>query len=90
VFSPPGHLIGYIEQKWTVTKPKLDVKDHEGNIYAVIQMEPVPCPCCEAEIGCWTWMCRKNRIFVVSFFFTFIKVYLNLRIPIAKCIHIHI
>merc|ERR1719342_1300949 len=37
VSSPPGTVIGYVNQLWTCIKPKFEVTDADGNVALIIQ-----------------------------------------------------
>jgi len=37
VYSPPGNLIGTVEQEWSILEPKYSVKDAEGNVALTIE-----------------------------------------------------
>merc|ERR1739848_689421 len=37
VYSPPGNLIGTVEQEWSVCEPKYSVKDTQGNVALTIE-----------------------------------------------------
>jgi len=53
VSSPPGTVIGYVDQKWTCIKPKFDIKDGDGNVALVI-------------VGPWcTYSCAGDVVFKV-------------------------
>lgn len=58
VFSPPGILIGTIEQKWSIFKPKFLIKNSMGKIVFHIQG-----PICKCG-------CGSVNFLVIIFFFT--------------------
>lgn len=37
VYSPPGNLVGTVEQEWSVCAPKYSVKDAQGNVALTIE-----------------------------------------------------
>jgi len=37
VYSPPGNLVGTVEQEWSVCEPKYSVKDAQGNVALTIE-----------------------------------------------------
>lgn len=41
VYSPPGTLVGTVEQEWSILEPKYSVKDAEGNV--VLRIEGPMC-----------------------------------------------
>lgn len=42
VYSPPGNLVGTVEQTWSILTPMFDIKNESGN--TVLQIEG---PCCQ-------------------------------------------
>ena len=44
IYSPPGHLVGSIEQIWSIY-PKFNVKDVDGNIIFKIEGPFCACSC---------------------------------------------
>ena len=50
VTSPPGHLIGSIEQQWSIIYPKFLVKDAQDNAILRIEGPMCKCSCCGNDV----------------------------------------
>ena len=60
VEAPPGHVVGYVSQAWSLCKPRFKIENAEGE--TVLRIKG---PCCqwemcgdiEFDVSCWCFWC---------------------------------
>lgn len=50
VSSPPGNIIGTVEQEWSIY-PRFKVKDASGEVIFKIEGPFFPCSCCGTDVN---------------------------------------
>merc|ERR1712210_225732 len=60
VSSPPGSVIGTVEQEWSCLYPRFVIKDEAGSEILKIEGPLCPCSCCgDVDFNVVTWMAKR-------------------------------